>query len=47
MYVNNIRNYYNIIKWLTENEADPETEEETEEASEPELVAFLAELGIM
>jgi membrane-bound lytic murein transglycosylase F len=47
LYVNNIRNYYNIIKWLTENEADPETEEETEEASEPELVAFLAELGIM
>ena len=45
LYVNNIRNYYNIIKWLTENEADPETEEEMEEESEPELVAFLAELG--
>jgi membrane-bound lytic murein transglycosylase F len=45
LYVNNIRNYYNIIKWLTENEADPVEEEQTEEESEPELVAFLAGLG--
>jgi len=45
LYVNNIRNYFNIIKWLTENEVAPEEEEETEEESEPELVAFLAGLG--
>ena len=45
LYVNNIRNYFNIIKWLTENEVVPEEEEETEEESEPELVAFLAGLG--
>jgi membrane-bound lytic murein transglycosylase F len=45
LYVNNIRNYFNIIKWLTENEADPESEEETEEESEPELVAFLTGPG--
>jgi membrane-bound lytic murein transglycosylase F len=44
LYVNNIRNYYNIIKWLTENEADPEEEEQTEEEAEPELIAFLAGL---
>lgn len=31
LYVNNIRNYYNIIKWITENEA------EEEEASDLEL----------
>jgi membrane-bound lytic murein transglycosylase F len=45
LYVNNIRNYYNIIKWLTENEADPVEEEETEAAAEPEIVALLAQLG--
>ena len=45
LYVNNIRNYYNIIKWLTENELDPEAEEETEEEPVPELIAFLANLG--
>ncbi len=44
LYVNNIRNYFNIIKWLTENEVAPEEEQETEEESEPELVAFLAGL---
>ena len=32
LYVNNIRSYYNIIRWLTENEAPPEVEpEETDE----------------
>ncbi len=45
LYVNNIRNYYNIIKWLTENETDPVEEEETEQEAEPELVALLARLG--
>ena len=45
LYVNNIRNYYNIIKWLTENEAAPEEEiEESVEEAEPELIAFLTEL---
>ena len=28
LYVNNIRSYYNILKWLTENEAFPEEEED-------------------
>ena len=41
LYVNNIRSYYNIIGWLTENEVDPEPEEETEEEAEPELIAAL------
>ncbi len=27
LYVNNIRSYYNILKWLTENEAIPEEED--------------------
>jgi membrane-bound lytic murein transglycosylase F len=45
LYVNNIRSYYNIIKWLTENEEVPETEEDTDEETEPELIAFLAKLG--
>jgi peptidoglycan lytic transglycosylase F len=27
LYVNNIRSYYNILKWLTENEALPEEED--------------------
>jgi membrane-bound lytic murein transglycosylase F len=44
LYVNNIRNYYNIIKWLTENEAAPQEEEEPQEEAEPELIAFLAGL---
>jgi membrane-bound lytic murein transglycosylase F len=45
LYVNNIRSYYNIIKWLTENEEVPDAEEETEEETEPELIAFLTKLG--
>ena len=45
LYVNNIRSYYNIIRWLTENEVIPDSEEETEAAAAPELIAFLAELG--
>lgn len=31
LYVNNIRAYYNIIKWLTENEQQEETAEEEAE----------------
>ena len=45
LYVNNIRSYYNIIRWLTENEVIPDSEEETEAEAEPELIAFLVELG--
>ena len=46
LYVNNIRSYYNIIKWLTENEVVPDSEEETEAEAEaePELIAFLGRL---
>lgn len=44
LYVNNIRAYYNIIGWLTENEVQPE--DEADEASEdaPELIALVTEL---
>ncbi len=42
LYVNNIRSYYNIIRWLTENEVVPDSEEETEEEAEPELIASVA-----
>jgi membrane-bound lytic murein transglycosylase F len=44
LYVNNIRNYYNIIQWLTENETAPveEEQEEAEPEGEAELVALLS-----
>ena len=45
LYVNNIRSYYNIIRWLTENEVVPEPEEETEAEAEPELIASLDRTG--
>ena len=38
LYVNNIRAYYNIIRWLTENEEQPE--EEPFEDEVPDLVAM-------
>ena len=41
LYVNNIRIYYNIIRWLTENEVIPDSKEETEAEAEPELIASL------
>ena len=47
LYVNNIRSYYNIIGWLTENEVDPDSEEEAEEEAEPELIAALAEQQVL
>jgi membrane-bound lytic murein transglycosylase F len=47
LYVNNIRSYYNIIGWLTENEVDPGSEEEAEEEAEPELIAALAEQQVL
>ena len=46
LYVNNIRSYYNIIRWLTENEVIPDSEEETEAEAEPELIASLARTGM-
>ncbi|MDX1403023.1 MAG: hypothetical protein R3192_00725, partial [Woeseiaceae bacterium] len=45
LYVNNIRSYYNIIQWLTENEAEPEPEEEIEAAADNEVVASLTMRG--
>jgi membrane-bound lytic murein transglycosylase F len=30
LYVNNIRNYYNIIRWITSNESDAAPEPETD-----------------
>jgi len=44
LYVNNIRNYYNIIGWLTENEEIPEPGVEDEAA--PELIAAIANGGL-
>ncbi|MDH4110509.1 MAG: membrane-bound lytic murein transglycosylase MltF [Gammaproteobacteria bacterium] len=42
LYVNNIRSYYNIILWLTENEPEPEPDEpgEEEELEELEIAAL-------
>ncbi len=34
LYVNNIRRYYNIMKWLTRNEMPPESEESGEETAQ-------------
>jgi len=34
LYVNNIRAYYNILKWLTEQEESPEPETATGEGPE-------------
>ncbi len=39
LYVNNIRNYYNIIRWLTENEAPPEEPEEETGGEEIEIAS--------
>ena len=44
LYVNNIRSYYNIILWLTDNEQPPAEGEETtpqpeEEAAEIEIAS--------
>jgi membrane-bound lytic murein transglycosylase F len=41
LYVNNIRAYYNIISWLTDNEAPLDGEEADEEAEEPDLIAMV------
>ena len=42
LYVNNIRAYYNIISWLTENEVSPEDESEEETENAPDLIALVA-----
>ncbi len=42
LYVNNIRAYYNIIRWLTENEEAPEEEPVEDEA--PDLIAMAVPL---
>jgi len=46
LYVNNIRNYYNIIRWLTGNEEIEEPLEEEDDtvvaAEEEKLIARLA-----
>ena len=39
LYVNNIRAYYNIIRWLSDNEEVPESEEMDEAVDEEDLIA--------
>lgn len=43
LYVNNIRAYYNIISWLTENEEQPNDDSGEESADAPELIALATE----
>ncbi len=47
LYVNNIRNYYNIIKWLTENEVVPEEALPEESIDAPDLIASTAENEVL
>ncbi len=42
LYVNNIRAYYNIIRWLSDNEVQPEDDETSEEEA-PGLIALVTE----
>ncbi len=45
LYVNNIRSYYNIMRWLTDNEdvpAEDAVDDESEEAEEPIEIASTA-----
>jgi membrane-bound lytic murein transglycosylase F len=44
LYVNNIRAYYNIIGWLTENEEQPDDESNDEAEDAPDLIALVTEL---
>lgn len=46
LYVNNIRAYYNIVKWLTENSDSP-VPEEFEEAEEEDLIASTDEADLL
>ncbi len=43
LYVNNIRAYYNIIKWLTENEIPAEEKENDEESEASRMIALLVD----
>jgi membrane-bound lytic murein transglycosylase F len=47
LYVNNIRSYYNIIIWLTENEIDPEADDAAQEESAPKLIASTSGTDIL
>ena len=47
LYVNNIRSYYNIIKWLTENEVVPEEALPEESIDAPDLIASTAEKEVL
>ena len=40
LYVNNIRSYYNVLKWITANE--PQEEDEEEEEATPETIIEVA-----
>jgi membrane-bound lytic murein transglycosylase F len=42
LYVNNIRAYYNIIRWLTDNEPEPDDEESVDEVA-PDMIALLSD----
>ena len=39
LYVNNIRSYYNIVRWITENEEAPEPPAEEEASEEIEIAS--------
>jgi len=39
LYVNNIRSYYNIVRWITENEEAPEPPAEEESSEEIEIAS--------
>jgi membrane-bound lytic murein transglycosylase F len=39
LYVNNIRSYYNIVRWITENEEEPEPPAEEEASEEIEIAS--------
>jgi len=45
LYVNNIRSYYNIIIWLTENEIDAEADDAAQEEPAPKLIASTSGTG--
>jgi membrane-bound lytic murein transglycosylase F len=39
LYVNNIRSYYNIVRWITENEESPDEPAEAEDAASIEIAS--------
>jgi len=40
LYVNNIRSYYNIVRWITENEVEPEPPAEEDATEEIEIASI-------